>query len=351
MGIVRRIAIGVGLLVALAALVALGASLWLVFPTRPASAPGIRFVGFVHLPKDGKGALSILDYLTVDGRDLFVTSESAGSVYRVPLSSGPLPATGAIATLPGAGASHGVVIDPTSRLAFASHSNSNTVDVFNPATLSLIKRIPVPPDVDGIFFEPNARLVYAVSGDPKVATLIDPQTQAKVGVIPLGGKPEFAVYDPLTKLIYQNLADKDVIAVVDVAKRAVVETWSLGACKGPTSIVLDDAHRRLFVVCAVSSNLVVLDPATHAVVATLPVGGAPDSVAYDPASGRLYTAGKAGTTTVVQQTGADGYRVVANIKLHYGAHTLAIDPVAHRLYVGYASVLIAPRLAVFDIGR
>lgn len=42
------------------------------------------------------------------------------------------------------------------------------------------------------------------------------------------------------------------------------------------------------------------------------------------------------------------YRPLDAIKLHYGAHTLAVDPINHRVYVAYASLIIAPRLAVFE---
>ena len=37
-----------------------------------------------------------------------------------------------------------------------------------------------------------------------------------------------------------------------------------------------------------------------------------------------------------------------SISLHYGAHTLAVDPTSHRVYVAYASLLIPPRIAVFS---
>ena len=50
---------------------------------------------------------------------------------------------------------------------------------------------------------------------------------------------------------------------------------------------------------------------------------------------------------VIQQDSPDSYRHLDTIHTHYGAHTLGIDPATHRLYVGYAGLLAAPRLAVF----
>ncbi len=52
--------------------------------------------------------------------------------------------------------------------------------------------------------------------------------------------------------------------------------------------------------------------------------------------------------TVIEQNGLDNYRVLDEIRTHYGAHTLAVDPVSHRLFVAYASLLTHPRIAVFS---
>jgi DNA-binding beta-propeller fold protein YncE len=113
-------------------------------------------------------------------------------------------------------------------------------------------------------------------------------------------------------------------------------------------MALDPTHRRLFVVCKNNALMVVLDLASHRIVASAPVGGGPDSIAYDPTLQRLYVTGKSGALSVIQQDNPDAYRVQENVHLHYGAHTLALDPQTGRLYVAYASLMIGPRLAVFE---
>lgn len=346
--ILKTLAIGLLCLLGLTLVAGLGIGAWLVFPSAPNSAGSLRFAGFIPLSKaKGAGALSILDYLSINGGDLYVTSESTGEVYKVPLAAGALPGGASVKVSAGAGAAHGVVIDPTSGLAFVSRSGANHVDVFDPGSLALLKHIPVADDVDGVFFDPANRLVFAVSGDPGLGTVIDPATQTALGTIPLGGKPEFAVFDPQSRVFYQNLEDKSAVAVIDLAKRAVVDRWLLERCLGPTGAALDLADRRLFVVCG-NAVLAVVDLASHRVVASLPIGSGPDSVAYDVGLKRLYTTGKSGVMSVIQQEGPDSYRTLNTIRLHYGAHTLAVDPATHRVYVGYASLVVPPRLAVFD---
>ena len=91
----------------------------------------------------------------------------------------------------------------------------------------------------------------------------------------------------------------------------------------------------------------VFDLETHLVITSLKIGGGPDSVAFDPTLHRIYSAGKAGKLTVIQQDGPDAYRVLDKINTHYGAHTLAVDPATGKVFVAYASLLVHPRIAVF----
>jgi YVTN family beta-propeller protein len=339
------------------ALIAIGVALaigvaWiatLVFPGNPTPAKSLAFDGFIPLPAaPNAGALTILDYLSVSERTLFVTGESTGAVYEVPLGPPASIATAGVRMMPGDPAAHGVVVDPASRLAFVTRSESNRVDVFDPATLRTVKKLPVADDADGIFFDPKNHLVYAVHGDPRLATVIDPKTTATVATIPLGGQPESAAFDLQKGVFYQALRSANAIAVLDLARGAVVDRWPLGQCVEPTSVAIDPADQRLFVVCAKNAELVVVDLGSHRVVAAQPIGGGPDSVAYDPQLRRLYSTGRSGVLVVVQQDSPDRYRTLDLIKLHYGAHTLALDPVTHRVYVGYASLLTPPRVAMFD---
>jgi DNA-binding beta-propeller fold protein YncE len=168
-----------------------------------------------------------------------------------------------------------------------------------------------------------------------------------VGTIDLGGAPEFAAFDERSKLIYQNLKDANAVAAVDVAKRSVVGRWPLDGCQGPSGMAIDSADRRLFVVCSGNARLVVFSLDTHRVMTSIPIGGGPDCVAFDAALHRVYATGRSGVLSVTQQDAPDAYHQLDRISLHFGAHTLAVDPVTHAVYVGYASLLVSPRLAVF----
>ena len=347
----RRKRLGIVRIAGLAGLVIAAAAaaftLWLAFPMAPSSAQSLHYRGYTLLPGGPRGGLvTVLDYLTVEGQDLFVAGESSGTIYKLALN-GPDPSMPVTRFAPGP-ALHGVAFDPVSHMAFASRSDANTVEVFDPAAMAGVKSIPTPDDPDGVFFIPFAGLVYLVNGDAGQATLIDPASRTVVGTIPLGGKPEFAAVDPARRLVYQNLEDLGAVAVVDVAARKVVERMTVTGCAKPTGLAFDAAARRLFIACSGNSVLTVFDPDNRRFVADLKIGAHPDSVAYDPGLHRIYTTGRSGVMSVIQQTDPDAYRTLDTVRLHYGAHTLAVDPSTHRLYVGYASFLTRARIAVFD---
>jgi len=324
-----------------------GYLLKLVIPGTPSKSASLRFVGYIPLPKTK--VLNVLDYMSVYGNDLFVADESGGTVSKVDLHGATLPVEADVKSLEGKAAAHGVVIDPASHTAFVSRSEENVVDVFDPATMQLITSIPVADDPDGIFYDPQTKLIYVGSGDANMGTVIDPAKRAVSASIPLGGKPEYAALDPQAHLLYQNLESTDEVVSIDLEKHSVVERWKLDGCSGPTGMAIDATNRRLFIACSTNAKVAVFNLESHRVAITLPIGPNPDSIAFDPTLRRLYSAGRAGVTTVVQQDTPDSYHVMDNIHTHYGAHTLAVDPVSHRVYIGYASLFVKPRVAVFDV--
>ena len=318
---------------------------YLAYPGTPSKSKFMTFDGFVELPRTG--LLNVLDYLTLSGSTLFVTSESSGVLFKVDLDFNH-PATSSVSEMPGTGAAHGVALLPAANVAFVTRSEENIVQVFDPGSLRQFQRIPVADDADAILYVPSANLVYVANGDAKLATLIDPEKRVTVGTISLPGKPEFIAQDAQTSVLYQNLEDINSITAIDLRKRSTIGQWSLAPCQGPSGMAIDSKRRRLFTVCSGNAMLIVFDLDSHRVIASLKIGGGPDSVAFDQTLHRIYVAGKSGRLTVIRQESPDSYRVLDEIHTHYGAHTLAVDPASHRVFVGYASLLAHPRIAVFS---
>jgi DNA-binding beta-propeller fold protein YncE len=320
---------------------------YLVFPGTPSRSRSMTFEGYIDLPK-GQSSLTVLDYLTLRDRTLFITNESSGAVFKVNLDSNSKIANGEVTQLPGTGGAHGVALLPGQNVAFVTRSEKNSVDIFDPTNLQELGSIPVAEDADAIVYDPTNKLMYVANGDPKLATLIDPDKRVSIGTISLPGKPEFPAIDAKTGLLYQNLNDINSVAAINLAQKSIVGQWSLAPCEGPTGMAIDSDARRIFAVCSRNAMLVVFDIDRHQVIASVPMGSGPDVVAFDPGLNRIYAAGKGGKLSVVQQDTPDAYRKLEDISTHYGAHTLVVDPVTHRVFVGYASLFNRPRIAVFS---
>jgi YVTN family beta-propeller protein len=318
---------------------------FLIYPADPGSSRFLNFEGFVVLP-EGK-SLNVLDYMVVSNDGLFIAGTTMGSVFKVALRPGEDASQASVLELRGKPSTHGLALISGKNLGFVTRSEENLVDMFDTTNLTQIGSIPVADGPDAILYDPASNLIYVANGEANLATLIDPGTRAPVATIALGGKPEFPVLDPRTGLLYQNLEDKDSVAVVNLAQPSVVAEWSLAPCKGPTGLAIDSDRGRLFAACS-NGMLVVFNLQEHRLIGSLPIGRSPDSVAFDISLHRIYVAGLSNKLTIIQQDNADSYRVVENVRTHFAAHTIAIDPVSHKVYVGYASLFTRPRIAVFS---
>jgi DNA-binding beta-propeller fold protein YncE len=318
----------------------------LIYPSVPSRSSSMRFDGFIVLPT--RASLNVLDYLTLNGRDLFIAGTSSGSVFKVEIDPGDQRTGELVAELRGSKGVHGVAVVPSKKIAFFTKGDDNTVDVLDSETLELLGSIPVADDPDAILYAEGANLVYVANGDANVATLIDPDKRATVGVIQLDGKPEFPAIDHQDGLLYQNLRNRNSVVAVDLKKRSVGGQWRLTPCEAPSGMAIDSDHRRLFSVCSGNAMLVVFDLTLHRLITTIEIGSKPDSAAFDQVLHRIYTAGVGGKLTVIQQNNPDSYQVLENISTHYGAHTLALDTESYKVYVAYASLLTCPRIAVFS---
>ncbi len=339
----RRSLVGV-LGFVIAALCAVAA--YLAFPGLPGKSSTLTFDGFIKLPSTG--LLSALDYLAIGDGQLFVSSISSGQVFVTRLDPVSSTIHSAARSSAGGGAAHGVALVDRTHTGLVTRSGINAVDIFDPVSLRTIARLKVAAGPDAILYDPHTNLVYVASGEAKMATLIDPVRNAVVATVKLPGHPEYAAQDERTGLVYQNIEDTGTVAVISLSGRAIVDRWSLASCQEPSGIAVDSLRQRLFVVCSGNHRLDVFELASHRKIASLPIGRLSDTAAYDPVLQRLYVAGGAGLLVVIEPGGVGAYRVVDRIQTHLGAHTLAVDPASHRLYVGYAGFFGAPRVAVFS---
>jgi YVTN family beta-propeller protein len=225
---------------------------------------------------------------------------------------------------------HGVAIADDLGRGFASDGGDNDVTVFDIKTLKVITKVKTGQNPDSIIYEPVSHRVFTFNGRSKDSTAIDAKTGNVITAsIPVGGKPEFAQVDGKGH-IYANIEDKNEIIEVDARNALVSKRYSIAPCDSPSGLVIDPKGR-LYSVCE-NKMMIVSDPASGKVLATLPIGGGTDGVAFD--DGYAFSAnGADGTITMVGETSPGKFEVVATIPTTRGARTIAADQKAHKLYL------------------
>jgi len=235
-----------------------------------------------------------------------------------------------VGTIPGTNSVHGVAVAADLGRGFTSDGGDNDVTVFDLKTLKVLNKVKTGQNPDAIIYEPVSHRVFTFNGRSKDSTAIDAKTgEVITAAIPVGGKPEFAQVDGKGH-IYANIEDKNEIIEVDAKNALVTKRYSIAPCDSPSGLAIDPKGR-LYSVCE-NKMMIISDPAAGKVLATAPIGGGTDGVAFD--DGYAFSAnGADGTITMVGETSPGKFEVVATIPTTRGARTIAADQRAHKLYL------------------
>jgi DNA-binding beta-propeller fold protein YncE len=291
--------------------------------------------GYHLLKKYVLGGEGGWDYLALDGhsRLLYVTHSSAVEILNID--------TGvkgeAITDLKGV---HGVAFAPDRNRGYISNGRGNSVSVFDLQTHLVLEEVPsTGQNPDAIMYDVFSGRVFTFNGRTANATAIDAATNKVVGTVDIDGKPEFAVTDG-QGTIFVNNEDKSEVVAFDAKTLEIRKRWSIAPGEGPSGLAIDLKGKRLFSVC--DKVMVVSDFVNGKAVATVPIGGGPDAVRFDPATGLIFASNGEGTLTVVKQDSADTYTVIETVPTARGARTLELDPKTHHVFVVTAEFGPAP---------
>ena len=193
------------------------------------------------------------DFLSVDGPGHRLYVSRGDHVQILDTLSGKV-----VGDLPGTAGVHGVAVAGDLGLGFTSNGRSDSVTVFDLATLAVLETVKVTgTNPDAILYEPRSKRVLTFNGRSANVTAIDARTRKVVGTVAVSGKPEVAVADGRGR-VFVNIEDRNSIAVIDMVSLAVSNEWPLGSCDGPTGLAIDRQRDRLFSVCH-NRKMIVVD--------------------------------------------------------------------------------------------
>src|SRR5438128_2923790 len=306
-------------------------------PASTAEAP-LRVVGDVPLP----GSASRFDYQSLEsttGR-LFISHMGAGQLVVFDIRAGRV-----IANLDRFPTVTGVLAVPAEHRAYASATGDHAVVVVDDSTLQIVARVAGPRFPDGIAYAPEERRVFVSDESGQQDFVLDAATNAVVARIELDGEAGNTQYDPGSHCVIVAVQTTNQLAVIDPATAAIVRRITLDkAVRYPHGVFIDAPHRLAFIAGQESATLGVLDLRTLQLRQVLPIGSDPDVLAFDPALGRLYVAAESGVVGVFEKR--DGSLAQLGWYRAPRAHSVAVDPATHRVYLPLADVSGRPALRV-----
>ncbi len=306
-------------------------------PASTAHAP-LRAVTDVPLP----GSASRFDYQSLEpasGR-LFISHMGAGQLVVFDVRAGKV-----IGNLDGFPTVTGVLAVPAEHRAYASAAGDHAVVVVDDSTLRIVARVQGPRFPDGIAYTPTERRVFVSDESGRRDFVIDATTNTVVAQIELGGEAGNTQYDADSHCVMVAVQTANQLAIIDPATATIVRRITLDqAVRYPHGFSVDAPHRLAFISGQESATLGVLDLRTLQLRQVLPIGSDPDVLAFDSALGRLYVAAESGVVAVFEER--DDSLVQLGWYRAPKAHSVAVDPSTHRVYLPLANVSGHPILRV-----
>ena len=252
---------------------------------------------------------------------VLVLAFTAPAVTRsVHAAAGPYAPAGEIA-IGGAGSFDYLNVDRVNNRLYVSHGTE--VVIIDTVKNTVVGRLADTPGVHGIAIAPELSRAFTTNGRENMVGIFDIKTQALIGKVDSGGaNPDALVYDPAHKQVWAfNHTGNSATAIDAVTGKALATVPLSGTAE---TGVVDAALNRIFVNIEDKDAIDVIDGATHKVVATWPVapGASPTGLAIDPAAHRLFVG--AGPMMVMMDD-TNG-KVVASVPLCGGTDATWFDP-------------------------
>jgi hypothetical protein len=285
------------------------------------------------------GGGEYFDYVTVDSasRRVYLSHGTEVKVLDADNYS-------VVGTVSGLKRCHGVVVLPELGKGFITDGEAANVTVFDLKTFKVTGEIKSAKDTDSITYDPASKLIFTFNGDSANSTVIDPAKESVVKVIDLGGAVEQPVVDGKGTL-YDNNEEKNDIAVVDTGSLTVKTRWPVAPAGTPVAIAMDREHRRIFSSGRKPQFVVMMDADSGKVIQSLPISSGADGNVFDPDSGLLFVATRAGKLHIFHEDSPEKLTEVKTLDTEYGAKTMNIDPKTHNLFLSTADFGPAPAAA------
>jgi DNA-binding beta-propeller fold protein YncE len=241
---------------------------------------------------------------------------------------------------------HGVLAIPELGRVYATATGAHQVVAIDEARFQIVATMPGGHYPDGLAYAPEVGKLY-VSDKTGTVVVIDAARNWPITTIALGTELGNVQYDPESKHIFANVQSAKELAEIDPATDRVVGRYPLPGAEGNHGLLIEPRSGLAFIACEDNAKLLVFDLHKKRVVSAESVGTDPDVLAFDPALSILYVASESGVVSMFKLEGG-ALRKIGEDHLASRAHSVAVAPDNHRIYLPLESVSGRPVLRVME---
>jgi DNA-binding beta-propeller fold protein YncE len=238
----------------------------------------------------------------------------------------------------------GVLAVPNLGRVYVSAAGSHQVAILDDSTLGRVAAVEEITFPDGLAFAPKVRKVFVSDEFGRREIVIDASTNRIRATIPLEGEVGNTQYDSAGRQILVAVQTRNELVAIDPESERITGRYRLPGAAHPHGVLIDAPRRLAFIANEGNGKLLVVDLRTMRVTSEYRVGKEPDVLAFDPGMRRLYVASESGVVTVLSEL--DDRLEVLGTYTAPGAHSVAVNPVTHEVYLPLANIGGRPVLRI-----
>jgi len=218
-------------------------------------------------------------------------------------------------------------------LAYVTNRDSSTLSVVDTSTNMVVNTISLPGATPyGIVFSHDGNFAYVTSFFTNTVLAVDLTTNTVAHSAAVGGAPAQLSLTPDGSRLYVANNGDVTISVIDTTTFQVVATIPLGSApQGPQSVPISPDGKRAYAINYDGGNVAVIDTSTNAVITTIAGFDHPTTGAVTPDGSQLYVNVTNSSAVAVISTATN--TVVNTIHLSDAPFGLTFSPDGTRAYV------------------
>lgn len=241
----------------------------------------------------------------------------------------------------------GVRVVPQLERVFAALSARHEVAALDSRSGRVLWRVPGGRFPDGLAYAAAVKKLFVSDEYGQQELVIDVPSSTARPPIQVGGEVGNTQYDSVTNRIWVAVQTRNELAAIDPLTDSVVDRIPVPGIDRPHGFYIDAPQRLIYVTGEENGTLGVLDLRTRRLVSTYAVGAAPDVLAFDAERRRLFVAAESGVVVAFDVSG-DSLVPLPRYTAP-NAHSVAVDPASHLLYVPLEKVAGRPVLRILAL--